>query len=121
MWGTGSASREFLYVDDAARGIVLAAEHYNKPDPVNLGSGTGNYDSRSRGSDTGIDRFSGEIHWDTSKPDGQPKRSLDVKRAKKEFGFEAQMPFRKGLEKTIEWYQEHSGILNEPADSEHHC
>ena len=65
--------------------------------------------------------FSGDVHWDTTKPDGQPKRRLDVNRAKKEFGFEAHMSFRKGLEKTIQWYREHSGILKEPADSENHC
>ena len=111
VWGTGSASREFLYVDDAARGIILATEHYNKPDPVNLGSGTEITIRDLVDLIQELTGFTGEIHWDTSKPDGQPKRSLDVSRAKKEFGFEAQMPFRKGLEKTIEWYQEHSGII----------
>jgi len=104
VWGTGSASREFLYVDDAARAIMLATEHYNKPDPVNLGSGM---EIRIKdlvaliGELTG---FSGEIVWDTTKPDGQPRRCLDVSRAREEFGFEAKMGFRDGLERTIEWY-----------------
>jgi GDP-L-fucose synthase len=121
VWGTGSASREFLYVDDAARGIVLAAEHYNKPDPVNLGSGSEITIRELVDLIQDLTGFSGEIHWDTTKPDGQPKRCLDVSRAKKEFGFEAHMPFRKGLEKTIQWYREHSGMRNEPTDSENHC
>ena len=121
VWGTGSASREFLYVDDAARGLILAAERYNKPDPVNLGSGM---EITIRDLVTLIKEltgYSGEVHWDTTKPDGQPKRSLDVSRAKQEFGFEAQMPFRRGLEKTIDWYQAHYEILEKPAASENHC
>jgi GDP-L-fucose synthase len=65
--------------------------------------------------------YSGKVQWDKTKPDGQPKRSLDVSRAKQEFGFEAKMPFKKGLKNTIEWYQEHSGILTEPANLENHC
>jgi GDP-L-fucose synthase len=121
VWGTGSASREFLYVDDAARGIILATERYNKPDPVNLGSGTEITIHDLVGLIQELTGFSGDIHWDTAKPDGQPKRRLDVSRAKQEFGFEAQMPFKKGLKKTIEWYQENSVILNKPADSENHC
>jgi GDP-L-fucose synthase len=121
VWGTGSASREFLYVDDAARGIILATERYNKPDPVNLGSGTEITIHDLVGLIQELTGISGDIHWDTAKPDGQPKRRLDVSRAKQEFGFEAQMPFKKGLGKTIEWYQENSVILNKPADSENHC
>jgi GDP-L-fucose synthase len=121
VWGTGLASREFLYVDDAARGIVLAAEHYNKPDPVNLGSGTEITIRDLVDLIRELTGFKGEIHWDTSKPDGQPKRCLDVKRAKKEFGFVTRMPFRKGLEKTIQWYQEHSGKPDKPEDSGQHC
>jgi GDP-L-fucose synthase len=120
-WGTGLASREFLYVDDAARGIVLAAEHYNKPDPVNLGSGTEITIRDLVDLIRELTGFKGEIHWDASKPDGQPKRRLDVERAKKEFGFEAKMPFRKGLEKTIQWYQEHAGKSKKPEDSGQHC
>jgi GDP-L-fucose synthase len=121
VWGTGSASREFLYVDDAARGIVLATEHYNKQDPVNLGSGTEITIRDLVNLIQELTGFEGEIHWDSSKPDGQPKRRLDVERAKKEFGFEARMPFRKGLEKTIHWYQKHTGEVNKPEDSGHHC
>ena len=121
VWGTGSASREFLYVDDAARGIILAAEHYDKPDPVNLGSGTEITIRDLVELIQELTGFKGEIHWDTSKPDGQPKRRLDVERAKKEFGFEARMPFRKGLEKTIQWYLEHSGDANKPENAGQHC
>jgi GDP-L-fucose synthase len=121
VWGTGQASREFLYVDDAARGIVLAAEHYNKPDPVNLGSGTEITIRDLVDLIRELTGFTGEVQWDTSKPDGQPKRRLDVERAKKEFGFEARMPFRKGLGKTIQWYQEHTGKSKKPEDSGQHC
>jgi GDP-L-fucose synthase len=104
VWGSGRASREFLYVEDAARGIVLAAEKYNQPDPVNLGAG---FEITIREllkiiiEETG---FQGEVVWDTAKPDGQPRRCLDTSRAEKEFGFKAQVPFRAGLRKTIEWY-----------------
>ncbi len=107
VWGTGAASREFLYVDDAARGLVLAAERYNKADPVNLGSGM---EITIKDLVTLIQEltgYSGKIVWDGSKPDGQPKRCLDVSRAKEEFGFEAKMPFREGLKRTIEWYEGH--------------
>jgi len=121
VWGTGSASREFLYVDDAARGIILAAEHYNKPYPVNLGSGTEITIRDLVNLIQKLTGFSGDIHWDTTKPDGQPKRRLDVSRAKQEFGFEAKMPFNKGLKKTIEWYWKNSGILKESENSENHC
>jgi GDP-L-fucose synthase len=105
VWGTGSASREFLYVDDAARGIVLAAERYDKPDPVNLGAG---FEITIRDlvdliSD--LTGYEGEIVWDTTKPDGQPRRCLDVSRAREEFGFEARTVFREGLEETIAWYR----------------
>jgi GDP-L-fucose synthase len=68
-----------------------------------------------------LTEYTGEIQWDTSKPDGQPKRSLDVSRAQKEFGFTAKMPFREGLKRTIDWYEEHLGIVNKPVDSENHC
>ncbi len=121
VWGTGSASREFLYVDDAARGIVLATEYYNKPDPVNLGSGM---EITIRELVTLIKEltdYDGDIHWDTTKPDGQPKRRLDVSRAKQEFRFDARMHFKEGLEKTIEWYRKHSDLPEKPGDSEDHC
>lgn len=117
VWGTGAASREFLYVDDAARGLILAAERYNKPDPVNLGSGMEISIRDLVALISDLTGYRGEVHWDTTKPDGQPKRSLDVSRAKEEFGFEAKMPFREGLKRTIEWYLMHtktesSGIRN---------
>ncbi len=121
VWGTGKASREFLYVDDAARGIVLATERYNKPEPVNLGAGMEITIRDLVALIQELTGYTGEIRWDRTKPDGQPKRCLDVSRAKKEFGFEARMSFREGLEKTIHWYKQHAGILKEPADSEDHC
>jgi GDP-L-fucose synthase len=105
VWGTGAATREFLYVDDAAEGIVLAAEGYDGREPVNLGSGMeisirelAELIARETG-------FTGEIVWDTSKPDGQPRRALDVKRAEELFGFRARVDFTGGLRKTIEWYR----------------
>jgi GDP-L-fucose synthase len=107
VWGTGSASREFLYVEDAARAIVLATERYNKPDPVNLGAG---FEISIKDLVTSIQKhtgFTGTIHWDTSKPDGQPRRCLVTSRAKEEFGFVANMPFDEGLKKTVAWYIEH--------------
>jgi GDP-L-fucose synthase len=104
VWGTGSASREFLYVDDAADGIVLAAERYDGAEPVNLGIGSeitihDLVELIVRG--TG---FTGEIRWDASKPDGQPRRALDTTRARREFGFAAKTPLEEGLRRTIEWY-----------------
>ncbi|NLB00663.1 MAG: GDP-L-fucose synthase [Methanomicrobiales archaeon] len=105
VWGTGAASREFLYVDDAAEGIALAAERYDKPDPVNLGAG---FEITIRDLATligGIVGFTGEIVWDTEKPDGQPRRCLDVSRAEREFGFRAKTGFEDGLRATIEWYR----------------
>jgi len=103
-WGTGEASREFLYVDDAAEGIVLAAEKYNSPEPVNLGAG---FEIRIKDLVVLISKlmgFKGEIVWDPSKPDGQPRRMLDVSRAKKLFGFKAKTKFETGLKTTIDWY-----------------
>jgi len=107
VWGTGSASREFLYVDDAAEGIALAAERYDRPDPVNLGAG---FEITIRDLATliaDLTGFTGEIVWDTTKPDGQPRRCLDVSRAEREFGFRAKVDFREGLKRTIEWYKKH--------------
>jgi GDP-L-fucose synthase len=105
VWGTGAASREFLFVEDCAHAIVLATERYDKPDPVNLGAGREikirdlvNLIARLTG-------FRGEIAWDASKPDGQPRRCLDVSRAETEFGFRASTDFETGLRRTIEWYQ----------------
>jgi GDP-L-fucose synthase len=121
VWGTGSASREFLYVDDAARGIVLATEHYNKPDPVNLGSGTEITIRDLVNLIQDLTGFSGEVHWDTTKPDGQPKRRLDVSRAKQEFGFEAHMSFSEGLKRTIEWYEQHRSDAGPSPGVPDHC
>ncbi len=103
--GTGSASREFLYVDDAARAIILASEKYNKPDPVNIGAGNEIAIRKLVEIIAEYTGFRGEIIWDTSKPDGQPRRGLDVSRAEREFGFKAEIGFEDGLKKTIEWYQ----------------
>ena len=104
VWGTGTASREFIFADDAARGIVLAAMRYDKPEPVNLGSSI-EIDIRRLvdiiGRKTG---FSGTIKWDSTKPDGQARRKLDVSKAEREFGFRSQVDFEDGLAKTIEWY-----------------
>ncbi|MCX6690602.1 MAG: GDP-L-fucose synthase, partial [Methanoregula sp.] len=118
---TGMASREFLYVDDAARGIILAAERYNKPDPVNLGAGMEITIRDLVALIQELTDYSGEIQWDTTKPDGQPKRSLDVSRAKREFGFEAQMPFREGLKRTIAWYENHRADTEQPHGAGDHC
>ncbi len=104
VWGTGKATREFLYVGDAAEGIVLATEKYNKPDPVNLGAGFEISIKSLVELMCELTGFDGEIIWDTSKPDGQPRRCLDTSKAKKEFGFKAKTSFREGLKKTIEWY-----------------
>jgi len=106
VWGTGAASREFLYVDDAAEGIALAAERYDKPDPVNLGAG---FEITIRDLATliaDLTGFTGEIVWDTTKPDGQPRRCLDVSRAEREFGFRAKTSFEDGLKATVEWYRQ---------------
>lgn len=112
VWGTGRASREFLYVDDAARGIVMAAEKYDKAEPVNLGAGREITIRELVGLIVELTGFRGDIVWDPSRPDGQPRRCLDISRAEKEFGFKAQVPFREGLRRTIEWY-----ITNDPSPS----
>jgi GDP-L-fucose synthase len=103
-WGSGRATREFLYVEDAAEGIVLATEKYNKPEPVNLGAGFEISIKDLAELICELAGFHGRIEWDTSKPDGQPRRRLDTSRAEKEFGFRARTDFRQGLKKTIEWY-----------------
>ncbi|MDD1706432.1 MAG: GDP-L-fucose synthase [Methanoregulaceae archaeon] len=112
VWGTGAASREFIYVKDAARGIAMATERYNGSEPVNIGAGM-----EIRISDlvnliaeqTG---FSGTIKWDTTKPDGQPRRCLEVSRAEREFGFRAHMEFREGLSETVQWYKKNRKITS---------
>jgi len=110
VWGTGKPTREFLYVDDAARGIVLASEKYNKSDPVNIGAG---YEVSVKDLVNKIVKltgFEGKIVWDKTKPDGQPRRCLDTKLAKKEFNFSASIRLEEGLKRTIEWYKERKGI-----------
>ena len=109
-WGTGSASREFIYAADAAEGILLATEHYNGSEPVNIGAGFEITIRDLTGKIVELTGFTGEIHWDTSKPDGQPRRRLDVSKAKKYFGFEAKTGFDEGLKATIDWYRK-----NKPA------
>jgi GDP-L-fucose synthase len=102
LWGTGEPSREFLYVDDAARALILAAERYDSSDPVNIGTGA---ETKIRDLAETISRlagFEGEIVWDTERPDGQPRRYLDTSRAAERFGFEAEMPLEEGLRRTIE-------------------
>ncbi len=104
VWGTGRATREFLYVEDCAEAIVLATEHYNKSDPVNIGAG---FEISIKDLTELIARllkFNGEIKWDTTKPDGQPRRMLDTSKAEQEFGFRAKTNFEEGLKKTIDWY-----------------
>jgi GDP-L-fucose synthase len=110
VWGTGKASREFLYVVDAAEGIILATERYNKPEPVNIGAGFEIKIKDLVELIAEIVGFDGEIRWDTTKPDGQPRRCLDTTKAEKEFGFRAKTDFREGLEKTIAWYKNYRRI-----------
>jgi GDP-L-fucose synthase len=105
VWGTGSASREFLYVDDAARGIVLAAERYDGRDPINLGVGSEITIRDLTALIARLTGFSGEIRWDPSKPDGQPRRALDTSRAREAFGFTSSTSFEEGLRETIRWYE----------------
>lgn len=105
LWGSGSPSREFLHVDDAARGILLTAQHYSSPDPINLGTGR---EIAIRDLATLIARlvgFHGEVHWDDTQPDGQPRRSLDVSRAREVLGFAAKIPLEQGLRETIAWFE----------------
>ncbi|MFA4915079.1 MAG: GDP-L-fucose synthase [Syntrophales bacterium] len=105
-WGTGKVSREFIYAADAAEGILLATEHFNGSEAVNIGTGFEITIKELAERIAGLVGFNGEIRWDSSKPDGQPRRRLDVTRAKKYFGFEAKTPFDEGLKKTIQWYIE---------------
>jgi GDP-L-fucose synthase len=107
VWGTGSASREFLYVDDAAEGVVLAAERYDGADPVNLGTDEELPIRDLVGLIAEATGFTGEIRWDASKPDGQPRRRVDPGRAATSFGFKAGVPFAEGLRRTVDWYLAH--------------
>jgi GDP-L-fucose synthase len=104
-WGTGRVSREFIYVTDAAEGILLATEYYNESNPVNIGSGFEITIADLARKIAKITGFEGEIRWDSSKPDGQPRRCLDTSRAKELFGFESQTSFDEGLRATVEWYR----------------
>ncbi|MBT0158825.1 GDP-L-fucose synthase [Candidatus Bathyarchaeota archaeon A05DMB-2] len=110
VWGTGKASREFLYVEDAAEAILLATERYNKSEPVNIGVGQEITIRELVDLIAELSGYKGKITWDTSKPDGQPRRRLDTSKAKREFGFEAKTDFRNGLKKTIDWYQSVKGV-----------
>lgn len=105
-WGTGNVSREFIYAADAAEGILLATEHYNGAEPVNIGAGFEITIKELAEKIVKLTDFVGEIRWDASKPDGQPRRRLDVSQAKKLFGFEAKTTFEEGLKATIEWYKQ---------------
>jgi GDP-L-fucose synthase len=108
VWGDGSPTREFLYVDDAARGIVAALRYYNQPEPVNLGSGMEISMRELIELIAELTGFKGRIVWDTTKPNGQPRRCLDTSRAEQAFGFKATTDFREGLKRTIEWYKTHA-------------
>ena len=116
LWGTGAASREFLYVEDAARGIALAAEHYDDAEPVNLGAGI---EITIRDLAEKIKRmtgYTGRIEWDTSKPDGQPRRCLDTSRALERFGFSAETALDDGLQRTLDWWRDTGkALLQTPA------
>ncbi|MGB3492772.1 MAG: GDP-L-fucose synthase [Elainellaceae cyanobacterium] len=108
VWGDGSPTREFLYSEDAAQGIVMGTQHYSEEDPVNLGTG---YEISIKDLIElicDLMGFEGELVWEKDKPNGQPRRCLDTSRAKERFGFEAQVPFREGLKNTIEWYRQHA-------------
>jgi len=106
-WGTGSASREFLYVDDCAQAIVDATERYDSPEPVNIGAGEEIAIRDLVGLIAQATGFTGEIEWDSTKPDGQPRRKLDTTRAREEFGFEASTSFEDGLRSTVGWFRGH--------------
>lgn len=105
VWGDGTPTREFLYVEDAARGIILASQYYNKEHPINLGSGFEISIKNLVELIAKLLKFKGEIVYDTNKPNGQPRRSLDISKAHQEFKFKAKVPFEQGLKKTIDWYQ----------------
>jgi GDP-L-fucose synthase len=121
LWGDGSPTREFLYVEDAAEGLVLAAERYNGPEPFNLGSGQEIQIKDLAELIARLTGFGGNIVWDTSKPNGQPRRALDTSRAEKFFGFRARTNFEEGLRQTIEWYQKqrNARLENSPEGAIH--
>ncbi|BCX12397.1 MAG: GDP-L-fucose synthase [Thermosynechococcus sp.] len=111
VWGDGTPSREFLYVEDAARGIVMATQAYSDPDPVNLGTGEEITIRELVALISDLMDFHGEIEWQTDKPNGQPRRCLDTSKAKKAFGFFARISLKEGLERTIAWYRQHAASL----------
>ncbi len=117
VWGTGAVSREFLYVEDAAAGIVLATERYDSPEPANLGSGRQVTIRELTDLIARLVGFEGTVVWDRSKPDGQPRRWLDTSRAKGAFGFEAAIPLEEGLRRTIDWFLEHQAEVTGPVAS----
>lgn len=110
LWGDGTPTREFIYVEDAAEGLLLATERYNGPEPFNLGSGQEISIKDLASLIARLTGFNGEITWDTSKPNGQPRRALDTQRAEEYFGFRATMPFEEGLMRTIAWYKKQIGL-----------
>ena len=111
VWGTGRATREFLYVEDAAEGIILATESYNGPEPINLGAGFEISIRELVDLIVKVTGFSGTIEWDSFKPDGQPRRCLDTSRAQRYFGFKAHTSFETGLRNTVDWYREHRHLV----------
>ena len=115
-WGTGRASREFLYVEDAANGIVLATEKYDSPEPVNLGTGFEITIRELAELICELAGFDGHIEWDATKPDGQPRRRLDTSKAKQEIGFEAKTSLHEGLKRTIEWFSSLRGGIGVSKD-----
>jgi GDP-L-fucose synthase len=112
LWGTGEATREFMYVEDAAEGIILASEKYNESEPVNLGSGFEISIKDLARLISELAGFKGEAVWDVTKPDGQPRRMLDVSRAQEKFGFKARVSLTEGLKRTIDWYKANLSKLN---------
>jgi GDP-L-fucose synthase len=110
LWGDGTPTREYLYVEDAAEGIALAGERYDGAAPVNLGTGAETSIRETAELIADVLGWDGEMVWDTSKPNGQPRRRLDVSRAEALFGFRARTPLREGLERTVAWYREHAGV-----------
>jgi GDP-L-fucose synthase len=106
VWGTGAASREFLYVDDAARGIVAATERYDDPEPINIGAGREITIKELVELIADLTGYKGEIRWDTSRPDGQPRRMLNTTRARERFGFQAEVSLEEGLRRTIDWWEQ---------------
>ncbi|HHH28389.1 MAG TPA: GDP-L-fucose synthase [Polyangiaceae bacterium] len=110
LWGDGSPTREFLYAADAAEGLILGAERYDDPDPCNLGTASEISIKNLAEKIRALCGYEGRIHWDTDKPNGQPRRMLDTSRARERFGFEAKTSFDDGLKATIDWYRQHAGI-----------